>query len=471
MVVVHRAVADVPVARGERSAAAGAAGAAAGCDLGDALGSDAQESGGVADGVALLGEDADQVGCARGDLGFVLCELHAGPPYFGGTDVEVRIAGAVVVDQFQAGLCALGQVLGQGDRLPDIAVEPRQRPRPGVSTGQVGDIGQPRELNLDTRPGRFVLTGSTRHDALPAAAQALTGRLHRMTIYPFTQGERAGVREHLLADLFADPAGAVPAPRSPTSKADYIARIVAGGLPLALARTTEASRNRWFDDYVWLTLERDVSDLSRVRQAAMLPRLLDRLAGQTAQVLNVAKAAQSIGLEVRSATNYIRLLEAVFLLQRLPAWGTTLAARANTSPKIHVVDSGVAVRLLRLMPATLGARNVSALAELGHLLVSFAVGELLRQASWMDGLAGCGHWRTQANDEVDLVVERDDGAVVAFEVKSRSRIPGEDLRPLRKLRDLVGEGFLAGVVLYLGEHSYTIEDRLHALPVDRIWAP
>ena len=38
------------------------------------------------------------------------------------------------------------------------------------------------ELNRGSRPGRFVLTGSTRHDALPAAAQALTGRLSRLPI-------------------------------------------------------------------------------------------------------------------------------------------------------------------------------------------------------------------------------------------------------------------------------------------------
>ena len=38
-------------------------------------------------------------------------------------------------------------------------------------------------LNVDLRPGRFLITGSTRHDALPAAAQALTGRMHAMTVY------------------------------------------------------------------------------------------------------------------------------------------------------------------------------------------------------------------------------------------------------------------------------------------------
>ena len=44
-----------------------------------------------------------------------------------------------------------------------------------------------------------------------------------------------------------------------------------------------------------------------------------------------------------------------------------------------------------------------------------------------------------------------------------------NFRPLAKLRDAVGDAFLAGIVLYLGERAYTYEDRLHVMPVDRLW--
>ena len=50
-------------------------------------------------------------------------------------------------------------------------------------------------------------------------------------------------------------------------------------------------------------------------------------------------------------------------------------------------------------------------------------------------------------------------------------MPGKQLAPLRKLRVAVGKPFLAGVALYRGERAYTHEDRLHVIPVDRIWAP
>ncbi|MBX7161947.1 MAG: DUF4143 domain-containing protein [Acidimicrobiia bacterium] len=91
------------------------------------------------------------------------------------------------------------------------------------------------------------------------------------------------------------------------------------------------------------------------------------------------------------------------------------------------------------------------------------------RASWLDGVAGVGHWRTRDGDEVDLVVEQDDGTAVAFEVKASQRVERKELAGLRKLRDAVGDAFTAGLVLHLGERSYTAEDRLHVVPVDQLW--
>jgi len=326
------------------------------------------------------------------------------------------------------------------------------------------------ELNRDGRPGRFILTGSARHESLPAAAQALTGRLHRLPVYPLSQGEIVRVEEHLLGRLFGNEADELTGRTSSTVREEYIERIVVGGFPIPLTRTTAAGRSRWFDDYVRLTLERDVQELARVELAAILPKLLERLAGQTGQVLNLAQASQALHVSERTADNYLRLLEAVFLLHRLPAWGTTLGSRAASRPKIHVVDPGLAARLLRLSPDKLARREPTALTELGHLLETFVVAELLKQASWLDGVAGVGHWRTRDGDEVDLVVESDDGDVVAFEVKAGQRVDGRALAPLRKLRDAVGPAFVAGVVLHLGTQSYTAEDRLHVMPVDQLWS-
>lgn len=324
------------------------------------------------------------------------------------------------------------------------------------------------ELNRDTRPGRFVITGSTRYATVPATAQSLTGRVHRADVRPLSQGEIAESREDFAELLTGDPALLVRA-TSTTTRRDYISRIVAGGFPMALRRAGTMARARWFDDYVESVLERDVLELSRVRQRRQLPRLLGQFASQTGQVLNIARVAATVGMEKSTAENYTKLLEAVFLVYLLPSWGTTLGSRVAAAPKIHMVDSGLAARLVRLTEAKLAAASASALTEFGHLLETFVVGEVCKQLDWLDQPTVRGHWRTHDGDEVDLVIERDDGMVVAIEVKAGSRVPSSDLGGLVKLRRKLGGQFLGGVVLYTGARSYTYEKNIHIVPVDRLW--
>ena len=200
--------------------------------------------------------------------------------------------------------------------------------------------------------------------------------------------------------------------------------------------------------------------ISRVRQRAELPRLLGRLAAQTGQVLSIAKAARDVGLTPSTAEDYVRLLEAVFLVHRLPAWGTTLRS---------VVDSGLATRLLRVSAETLASPRPTSMTEFGHLLESFCVAEVLKQCSWSDRSVLTGHWPTHDGQEVDLVLERDDGAVAGVEVKAGSRITPSDLKGLRALRDRLGSSFIGGVVLSTGTRSYTADTDLYVLPVDRLW--
>src|SRR5664279_2753154 len=320
-------------------------------------------------------------------------------------------------------------------------------------------------------PGTAVLTGSTRQDALPRTAQALTGRLHSMTIWPLSQGEIGGVEENLLESLHHNPVAAVDAiPASTTTRAEYVDRVCAGGFPLALRRTAGASRNRWFDDYVRQSVERDAVEFARIQQREALGKLLDRLAGRTGQVLNLTNAGEGLGLSLSALQDYATLLEDLFLIERLPAWGKTLRKRAVSSPKLHVIDSGVAARLMRISPEKLATLEPTALTEFGNLLETFVVGELRKQASWLDEPVTLGHWRTHDDDEVDYVVEFADGGVLAFEIKANESIGKSDFKGMRKLRDALGDRFIAGIGFITGTRSYSgYDDRIHVMPVDRLW--
>jgi len=326
------------------------------------------------------------------------------------------------------------------------------------------------ELNRDLSPGRFVLAGSTRYSTLPQAGQSLTGRVDVLDVLPLAQLEIDGAAvEPLVHRLLRGEAPAYGAEQSSTSRDEYARRVTSGGMPVALRRPPGRSRSRWFSNYLELVIERDVIELSRVRQREMLPRLLNQLAARSGQMLNTAATAQAIGMEKSSAENYLRLLEAVFLVQRLPAWGTTLGSRVVRQPKVHLVDAGVMAWLLGLTPEKISKSDPAVLTEYGHLVQTFTVGEILKQVSWWDAPVAVGHFRTPAADEVDLVLERDDGDVIAFEIKAGTRVHGEDLRGIRALRSRLGKRLIAAVVLYTGAFAYTHDEGTIVLPLDALW--
>lgn len=323
-------------------------------------------------------------------------------------------------------------------------------------------------LNGGTRPGMFVLAGSSSYDSLPAGTQALTGRIQRIPVLPLTQSEIDGTENRFVERAFE---GDIPhsADAAASDRLDYIGRVTRGGMPLALAQADDAARGRWFASHVEQSLRRDAGQLRQLHRTAVLPKLLARAVGQTGGLLNVTKVGETLEISRGTVTSYLDLLESLFLISALPAWGTTVSSRSVEAPKIHVVDSGIGAHLLRLSSPKLRRGDAAALTEFGHLVESFVVQEIIRQTTWMNDLVTAGHWRTRDGDEVDLVLERQDGAVIGFEVKAGDHVDGRQLSGLRKLRDRLGRSFIAGIALHLGSRGYPVDDRIHTLPVERLW--
>jgi uncharacterized protein len=169
---------------------------------------------------------------------------------------------------------------------------------------------------------------------MPKASQSLTGRAHVMAMWPLSQGELRGRKETFLDELMSDPASLTTPEPSRTDRANHEPMALADGFPIAIARPTQVTRDRWFRDFVDLVVERDVLEIRRVRQRRVLPLILRYLAAQTAGVLNVSSIAATVQLDNRLFGDFVSLLESVFLVHRLEAFGRTLASRP------HRADAG-----------------------------------------------------------------------------------------------------------------------------------
>lgn len=320
-------------------------------------------------------------------------------------------------------------------------------------------------VDRDTRPGRFLLTGSADLLKLPAIEDSLAGRTESIELHGFSQGELAGHTERFIDRLLSGERFTRHA--SELHRRDYLDRATAGGYPESLARDPGRRRDQWLDDYVGSIVRREVEDISNLRRVAELPLILRVLAARSGGELNLADIARDTGIPARTLTPYLELLQTIYLTQHIPAWFTNLAKRVVSKPKVSLLDTGLAARLLNV--SSQGASPGANPDVAGGLLESFVAGEIRRQLTWSDETPRMGHFRDRNAGEVDLVLETRDGRLAGIEVKSSASPSAKDTKGLVHLRDKLGSRFVAGLVLHTGLAAAPFGDRIAAVPMDILW--
>lgn len=319
-------------------------------------------------------------------------------------------------------------------------------------------------VDEDRQPGSFLLTGSANVLLLPTVADALVGRMEAITLRPLSQGEILGRRENFISRICGD-AFALPKRTEPIDRDLLFSRILTGGFPEAVQRTTVSAKDRWFRSYIATLLQRDVRELSNIDSTADLLRLLSVLAARCGGLLNFADISRSTGIPQTTLKRYIAMFERLFVIEFLPAYSANLTKRLTRSPKLYFVDTGI---LANLTGATLAKLNLDS-SIAGTLMENFVIGELRKQAGWSSIAASMFHFRTVNNEEVDLVVELPGGDCVGIEIKSGASVTGDAFKGLKVLKNELGPKFKRGIVLYTGEVSVAFADDLFAMPVQTLW--
>ena len=315
-----------------------------------------------------------------------------------------------------------------------------------------------RRLDADDARGQFLLTGSANLLSLPTVADALPGRIDYLTLWPLSRGELDDVRETFIDDMFAARFPQVHG--APVGRAALAPSLVAGGYP-DVRRRSARGRARFFDSYVSTILGRDLPDVATVRSPESVDRLLSLIAAHAGGIANFSELGRDLGLNANTVHAHVAILEALFLVRRLPPWHTNLGSRHIKSPKLHLADTGLLCHLI-------GADEERIVEDgdvAGRTLETFVVMELTKQAGWASHRVGLFHYRDQRQREVDVVLERPDGAVVGVEVKAGATPTAGDFTGLKHLRDRLGDRFRAGVVLHTGADTVPFGERLVAVPL------
>lgn len=319
-----------------------------------------------------------------------------------------------------------------------------------------------KSVDEDRRPGRFLLTGSANLMALPTVADSLAGRMETLLLLPLSQSEIEGQSVNWLDSVFA---GQIPRQGTQALGSDLVDRVLSGGYPEAISRSTPRRRIAWARQYIDALIQRDVRDVSGIEKLDLLPRFL-RALGQTAgQMCNYTQLGGQVGLDSKTAAKYVGVFEQMYLLRRMDVWARHRLSRVVKSAKLQFIDSGLLATLLELTAEEVQQDRT----RFGNVLESFVYGELLKARTTAEGSYSLMYYRDADKVEVDVVIENAAGHLVGVEVKASATVKESDLRGLRKLASLAGNQFKMGILLYDGDETLPLGDNIWAAPLATLW--
>jgi predicted AAA+ superfamily ATPase len=318
-------------------------------------------------------------------------------------------------------------------------------------------------VDEDSRPGRFLITGSVDLFKGTISPDSLAGRVEAVELLPFSQAEieRRAPSDFLVRAFDADFPPLAETGRTP----DLIQRVVSGGYPEALARARPARRHAWLTAYARALTTRDVAEIAAVAKEAELSRLIDHAAVASGQTVNLSALASPLGVDGKTVDRWLTLLEQMFVVRRVRAWHRNDLKRLIKTPKLHFLDSGLLAALRRLTEKDIeGDRS-----KLGALLEGFVFSELSKIVGYGDHQISISHLRDRDEIEVDFVLEQA-GRVVGIEVKAAASVKPKDFHGLKRLQSATGRNFACGILLHDGDRIQRTGDRLFAMPVSQLWA-
>lgn len=323
-------------------------------------------------------------------------------------------------------------------------------------------------LEEDRRPGRFVITGSSNLLSISGSEESLAGRAETLHLRGLSRGEREGFREDFASFAWKLNSSGKPAisEGKPYSRNKYLQLLTEPSFP-ELVNTSDRRRNRWINSYIERILTKDASQIFGIQYPDRLNALMNTIAARGTTEFVASKFARDLDIPARSLPSYLRALESVFLIDLLPAWGTNLGARSVSKPKVFVSDPAIALSISGLDADTLEDQITSSFT--GGLLESFVATELLKQRTWSNVDYRMFHFRTSTGKEVDLILENRRRQVVGIEVKAAVSIGARDFTGLKFLRELAGDKFQAGIVLYSGEELFPMGEKMWAVPLSTVW--
>jgi uncharacterized protein len=322
-------------------------------------------------------------------------------------------------------------------------------------------------IDLDRRPGQWLLSGSQSFSLMQGVSQSLSGRVAVLSLLPLSLEENRGfggkliTLDQILTKTFSGPGKSPrshPGRGAPTLE-DWILR---GSFP-EIRTNPKVNRQLWMGSYIQTYLERDVRQIVNIGDLTTFHRFLRLTASRTGQILNLSDLARDVGMSVPTIKKWISILEASYQIFLLPPHFNNLGKRLIKSPKIYFLDTGVASYLMGLhSPEPLRKGPM-----IGPLFETLVVAEWVKTFYHRGERPELFYWRSKRGMEVDLIIDRN-GKLYPIEIKATATLLPGHVDSLLKWKELAGEAASGGLVVADIEQPW-IYKNLRALSWQKVW--
>ena len=292
------------------------------------------------------------------------------------------------------------------------------------------------QVESDAHPinGRYVLTGSHQLSLREAITQSLAGRTAILNLLPLSIAElqEAGVESNGFTE------------------ACFI-----GFLPRVYEQSQRPSTA--YANYYQTYVERDVRQLIQLKDQTLFEKMLKLMAGRVGQLMDYSSLANDVGVDSKTIRHWISILEASFIVFKLPPYFENFGKRVIKSPKYYFTEVGLLTYLLGIRKPEQIQRD----PLVGNIFENLVIIEALKSQYNQGKAADLSYFRDSKGNEVDLLIGtgRD---LIGIEIKSATTFHPSHLKGLHKFRDL-SKTMAKGVLIYNGT-SIQLSDNLHVVP-------
>jgi predicted AAA+ superfamily ATPase len=276
----------------------------------------------------------------------------------------------------------------------------------------------------DQLAAQFILTGSHQLELNSAVSQSLAGRTALLTLLPlcsdelYTESEKISINNVMLNGFM------------PGRHKDHI------------------ENSRFYRAYFQTYVERDVRQLINLKDSKKFEACLKLCAGRIGQLSNYSSLATEVGVSTHTISDWMAVLEASFVIYRLPPYYQNFGKRITKSSKIYFIDTGLAAWLLGIENETQMQRDPLR----GNLFENLVVGEVLKSRLNRGLEPNLYFFRDSHGNEVDLIIPSGN-TFHAYEIKSGQTWQNSYLKGINTFEKITPNALASKNVVYAGDQG------------------